>query len=512
MPNIKEMSKKELKEYINTNGGFLNMKLNFIDKEKTNKKRDAYKDKIPAWATYFEAIASNGDLNRNGYIIRPQAWENAIPTFLEYGSVLYQHDANKPIGKPLDAKVTDKGELWVAWYILDTNNYSEWNIINGNVTGISTGHITESVEFQNEKTGEVLSEEEFLKEHEYIDMWRFGTYITPGWILAVTKADWLEFSFVTLASNRKSKVKFINGILNYLSSKGIECKAWDEDGLSKNLLEQGVESLKMLLNNPELSEKAKEHITNKINEVEWMINEPEEESEQPQEVVEEKISEEPKEEVVEEKTNDVEEEEPNKDITDEEEQPQEEKEEQWEVEKNDCSWDCEDCPEINCEDNETPKEDNNIEEEPKEEVIDEDNPSDEPISEEQPQEELVKENNEVETDEEPENPETDSWDTVADEGGDNQAQNKSVETNAKTVVEDNAIKQLKEENSLLKKENETLQANLDEANKLLEDGAKTIEKLSVLVERAQKFSKEQWLNFTQDTKKSILEQRMKVIN
>ena len=42
-----------------------------------------FEDKIPEGAMYFEGIASNGDLNRNGYMIRPDAWRSAIDSFLE---------------------------------------------------------------------------------------------------------------------------------------------------------------------------------------------------------------------------------------------------------------------------------------------------------------------------------------------------------------------------------------------------------------------------------------------
>lgn len=497
------------------------MKLNYIEKE-DNKRwvPSQYQENIPEWARYFEAIASNGDLNRNGYIIRPQAWEWSIKNFLENGVILYQHDTEKPIGKPLDAKVTDKGELWVAWYINDTNNYSEWNIFNGNVTGISTGHITEAVEFENEETGEVLSEEEFLKEHDYIDMGWFGTYITPGWVLAVTKADWLEFSFVTLASNKKSKVKYINAIENYLKNKGIECKIWDEEWFMKNLLKEWLDNLKLMLNKPELSDKAKEVIQAKINEVEEKMNEEETPSEEtPAEPVVETPTEEVKEEAPAEET-------PTEEVTTEE-KPAEEWVETNSVEEEQkpewCTWDCEDCP-ADCEDNETPKqEEEKAEEIPSEEVASEETPTEETPSEEVPSEETPSEETPTET--APEAPETSGWDTTTPTGGEAQAENNSVEINAKLnealakleelnnfLTEANAaVENVKAENALLKTENEDLKKQVNEANELLSKWQETVEKLTTLVERAKNFSKQQGLNFSWEIKKSQLEQRAKFV-
>jgi len=61
----------------------------------------------------FEGFANVATLDRTNDIIPPQAWKKALPSFMEYGATLYfMHDWGAPIGRVLNAKVTDQG-LWI---------------------------------------------------------------------------------------------------------------------------------------------------------------------------------------------------------------------------------------------------------------------------------------------------------------------------------------------------------------------------------------------------------------
>ena len=102
-------SKKQLKEFINKNGSFNQMQINTI------KAPDGVN--MPEDAKYFKGIASNGDMNRNGYVIEPEAFKNSIKSYMENPVILLQHDANKPIGKCTKAEVTSKG-LEVEGYVV----------------------------------------------------------------------------------------------------------------------------------------------------------------------------------------------------------------------------------------------------------------------------------------------------------------------------------------------------------------------------------------------------------
>lgn len=79
--------------------------------------------KVPAGAIYFEGIVSNGDKNRNGYIIDSDAWffekNKYVKDFLKTGSILWGHDDDKPIGRPLSFEKQDNGDIQVTGYVFD---------------------------------------------------------------------------------------------------------------------------------------------------------------------------------------------------------------------------------------------------------------------------------------------------------------------------------------------------------------------------------------------------------
>ena len=158
--------KKDLKNYVNQKGGFVKMMLNNVQDPKAKDfDKEAiparYREKVPQDAIYFEGIASNGDLNMNGYIIRPEAWTPAVNQYMEDfgGKVYYQHDMGKPIGQTLEAYV-DGNSLIVHGYVFD-DTHSQGEIRRGLTTDLSTGHYTLATEFENANTGEVITNEEF---------------------------------------------------------------------------------------------------------------------------------------------------------------------------------------------------------------------------------------------------------------------------------------------------------------------------------------------------------------
>ena len=198
-----KMTKKELKRDINKNGFFISMPM----KVELNVPRE-FKNDVPEGATYFEGIASNGDINRNGYIIRETAWKNAISGYMKNPIILLQHNMDTPIGQCLWAELTPKG-LQIGGYIYD--QYTENKFSKGLFRALSTGHYELGVEFENDKTGEVIDEAEFKR--------RFGWDIPADWTLAVTDLEWVEFSLVSIGSNRASLITKTNAINNYFMKK-----------------------------------------------------------------------------------------------------------------------------------------------------------------------------------------------------------------------------------------------------------------------------------------------------
>lgn len=267
--NILEMDKKELKRFVNENGWFTHFETNTFKPKKEAPEK--YKNDIPDDAFYFEAVASSWAKNLNGYIIRPKAWNNAIQDFLQNWSLFYQHNTDAPLGRPLWAEV-EWDLLKIGGYVTNANDdrFANGNIWNWIVRGISTGHITNAVEFVNDKTGEVLSENEFTKKYTYEDYWMFWTIIEEGWTLAVTALDWLETSFVTVPSNRDSGVLAINAIGNYLKvGKDKQAELMQKYQENKNINKNEVIMLELNLNGK--SVEISEENANKL--VDFLVNE-----------------------------------------------------------------------------------------------------------------------------------------------------------------------------------------------------------------------------------------------
>jgi len=90
---------------------------------KRNELTSELQEKVPEGAIYFEGIVSNGDKNRNGYIIKSDAWFKDggafVKDFLATGSVLWNHDSDKPIGRPLSFEKNSKGEIVVSGFVYD---------------------------------------------------------------------------------------------------------------------------------------------------------------------------------------------------------------------------------------------------------------------------------------------------------------------------------------------------------------------------------------------------------
>lgn len=218
-PSIKDIGKKDLKEYINKNGGFLPATIEKLEKnfpkaaETKIRERFAGDEKritdILENAVYVKAISSNGDLNRNGYIIRENAWKPAIENYLENPVFLLQHDDKEIIGETFAAKVTKNGlesEMFVFPDQMTEANVKRFD--RGQLKAISTGHITNAVEWENEDTKEILSTEEF-RELDFEERF-FG-----AWIMAVTALEWVEQSLVTIPSNRASFITKKDQTLKY---------------------------------------------------------------------------------------------------------------------------------------------------------------------------------------------------------------------------------------------------------------------------------------------------------
>lgn len=177
---------------------FWNIETNLIAQREDISK--SLQKKVPEWALYFEWIVSDGNENRNWYTIESNAWffekNKYVKDFLKTWSILYNHDSDKPIWRPLSFELWEDWKINVSWYVYD-DNYTNWAITRGLILWLSTGHITHERVWEDKTWKRISNEEFFALNWDQFKEWR-------PWNMIVTKAEIVEFSFVTTRSNRAS--------------------------------------------------------------------------------------------------------------------------------------------------------------------------------------------------------------------------------------------------------------------------------------------------------------------
>lgn len=222
----RQLNKKKLKKFINENGFFYTAKIEVFENAPGEIKKN-----IPDGATYFEGIVSDGELNRNGYKIRPKALMNSWKDYKNNPVILLGHDPNDPVGQTLNASLINadgSGGVKIAGYIFD--DMTDGAFGRGLLKAFSTGTIIEQVEFENIKTGEVKSETEFraLRNEQGWGAWM------DDWIMVAIQVDWVESSLVSLPSNKKALLTQKDAIKLYfeddLNEEGAREVAKNEEG------------------------------------------------------------------------------------------------------------------------------------------------------------------------------------------------------------------------------------------------------------------------------------------
>jgi len=160
---------------------------------------ETVKSRVPEGALYFSWYVSDWEKNRNGYIIEADAWfadgGAFVNDFLATGSILWNHDSDKPIGRPLSFAKTEDNKIFVTGYVFD-DTASEGAIGRGLVLGLSTWHYTYNSMMRNDAGVKISMD----------DYWKLPIeeVFSNNWTEVVTNAEIAEFSFVSVRSNRAS--------------------------------------------------------------------------------------------------------------------------------------------------------------------------------------------------------------------------------------------------------------------------------------------------------------------
>jgi hypothetical protein len=194
-------NKKALKDFVNQNGFFV--QINDVREVEKNEASLGRKDSIKTKAKLpdgenilvFKGLASQdfglGEESRNGYKIDVNGWDWS--NYINNPVILLQHNDDAPIGKTLEISKTDKGVEIL--YFVNLNAMSKEDaerVRSGIISGLSTGHITKAVAFENSQTGERITEEEF---------YALGSQDQALYNYVVTEAEAIEISMVSLPSN-----------------------------------------------------------------------------------------------------------------------------------------------------------------------------------------------------------------------------------------------------------------------------------------------------------------------
>lgn len=92
-------------------------------------------------STFSGLAACFNNIDQGRDIIHPKAFDRAIGPFLGKGCICFNHDWNRPIGKPLDAKITERG-LYIKARISDTQDGRDTRTLmkDGVIQGLSIGY------------------------------------------------------------------------------------------------------------------------------------------------------------------------------------------------------------------------------------------------------------------------------------------------------------------------------------------------------------------------------------
>lgn len=235
------MNKKELKDFVNTNGFFFHIQCdkintdevkNILENAKTSSSNMTLTGKeVPVGEsiTVFKGVASQnyakGEKSRNGYKYDQNGWD--FTSYMHNPIVLWQHDSiYGGIGHAVSFWNDGQGNLNVLFYV-DTDTLEERNAVQvkrGYVTAISTGAMTKEYMFEDNATGERLSETDAEEKFGWENIWLSFMGISEFLTLVVTKAEMVENSLVTIGSNEQA-IAVQNGIGNHFKAVADTYKA-----------------------------------------------------------------------------------------------------------------------------------------------------------------------------------------------------------------------------------------------------------------------------------------------
>lgn len=245
--DLLKLNKKELKDYINTNGFFFHIQCEQLKKDEIEniltdarrKNQTSTQKQIPIWENIvvFKWIASQnyakGEKSRNGYKYEQNGWD--FSAYNKNPIILWQHDSKYGwIGHAIEFWNDVEWNLCILFYV-DTDTLEDRNKIQvqrGYVTAISTWAISLEIKFEDAETWELYEMEDAEDKFGWENVWRALMWMSDVLTLIVTKAQMAETSLVTIWSNEEA-IALPNAISNHYTKYAEQYKTMKTDELNK---------------------------------------------------------------------------------------------------------------------------------------------------------------------------------------------------------------------------------------------------------------------------------------
>jgi len=286
--DIKNLKKKELKDFINKNGFFFHLDCKILKDKAMNsimadKTIDMIKTgiELPDWedVLIYKWIASQNywpwEKSRNGYKYNQKGW--SFDDYFKNPLILFQHNVEEPIWHALSFWYDKAKNLNIMFFVYkDTLEWTDRvRVEKWLITALSTGAMTDEYKFEDVATWKLISEEEAVEKYWW--GWIYDAFCgqSETLILVITKATMLENSLVTIWSNEEA-MAIQNWIWQFAHNKAEELKEklWDKINERKNAVVEHEEEKEQEQNEEtteenqekELQEEKQEEVSETINE------------------------------------------------------------------------------------------------------------------------------------------------------------------------------------------------------------------------------------------------------
>lgn len=163
----------------------------------------------------IEGYASTPDLDRYRDIVEPKAFQDALELYMKNPVILYQHNADRPVGLATATKITGKG-FWIRATIKEADTKEK--VLNGLMRAFSIGYIPLESALEHEDGTPFNAEKD--------------SYWDATLVRVIKKLDLVEISIVSTPANGNalfSVAKSVKRVFADLATKAFSMKTKSND-------------------------------------------------------------------------------------------------------------------------------------------------------------------------------------------------------------------------------------------------------------------------------------------